>query len=259
MRNTPFTPRLRSRGAANPSFFGVARNGQMIDAAGRATCTNSGGVTAVAGPWGPSLALSNGAMSVPDSPLWALTGDFTLRIRVNWTSSPDTSWWQDALMGHDDGSGAGVNKWIWSYDPTHQGGATTWHINGAATTQIWSDSWTPVLGHWYDLALTHSSTLYAFYINGIPNGSVTDSTPMQVATAPLTIGTAEGSETFNGAIALAQIWSYRALSDREIAADYADPLRWLRPRRRGVPYTSSGASPIFRRTLYRRAGSRGAA
>ena len=147
-----------------------------------------------------------------------------------------------------------------------------WYIgwfNGAGRSVI-SDSTMPVAsGVAFLLTIAWSGSLTTVYQNGVAKG--TDAATSVVSLANnLTLGRYSQSGSGDGggfpaysAIKLDDVRIYpRALSASEVLGEYLDPwwrLRRNRPRWMGQATGGGPTTTLFRRTLYRRAGSRGAA
>lgn len=155
----------------------------------------------------------NDVISVPDSPTWTFSGDFTLALWVK-ASSWSGNWWTRAFLGQDEGGGP-LNKWIFSYDGTHT--ILLVYSSASGGPYLIGNAWAPATDTWYHLAVTRKGNLYTFYRNGIPDGTQTDSTPIPNIAAPLTIGWAEGAGSFNGTLDDVRIYN-RALTAAEISA-----------------------------------------
>jgi len=193
------------------SYSTHSNNGSVIGANWNAT----GGWN---GTGGYQFSGTSSYLSVPDQAYWDAS-NFTIIVRAKWTSI-SANWWEGALVSHDAGSGAN-NKWIFSYDDTNH--YTVFHINDGTNTgpTLNGNTWTASTGTWYFLAVTKNGTNYSFYREGVYDGSGTSSFAIQDASAPLRIGFAEGSSTFNGAMDDVRIFN-RTLSSQEIAAIYAN-------------------------------------
>jgi len=76
-----------------------------------------------------------------------------------------------------------------------------------------------VVGQWYHLAVTKTGTLFTIYVNGNAVGSEISTPPIGAASAPLTIGEAEGLGYMQGRLDELTIYS-RNLAPGEIQAIY---------------------------------------
>lgn len=195
--------------AGATSFTDSSGNGKT------GTCSGTGcPVAGVAGKLNTAASFdgTNDIISASDSSLWTFSGDFTISLWVK-ANSWGGNWWTRAFLGQDEGGGP-TNKWIFSYDGTR----TIFHINtssGGGPVAL-GNTWTPSTGTWYHLAVTRQGNNYTFYRDGSPDGVWTDSTIIPDASAPLTIGWAEGVGSFNGTIDDVRIYN-RALSGSEIS------------------------------------------
>ncbi|MGD0091489.1 MAG: protein kinase [Planctomycetota bacterium] len=155
---------------------------------------------------------STAFVSVPDSPTWAFgKKDFTIAL---WSKFSDVSGRQQALLASDDGGGS-QNKWIvflCSNNPTL-------HFGGGAVRGIWfgSTNFTPHVGRWYHCAISRAGNTFRCAIDGVQVWSYIWSGEMPKASAPLTIGAAEGAFAFHGYLKDIRIYD-RALSISEINA-----------------------------------------
>jgi hypothetical protein len=71
----------------------------------------------------------------------------------------------------------------------------------------------------YHLAITRRGSLYTIFVDGVPGGSATDTRPIPNASAPLTIGQAEGIGYVDGCLDELTIHD-RALTEAELLAIY---------------------------------------
>ncbi len=149
-------------------------------------------------------------VEVPDSPAWAFGANaFTIDLWANFSSVSGSR----VLLSSDTGPGE-VNKWVFWLD----GGQLRFHVNGPANVNP-GVPFSPQLNRWYHLAVTHSAGTLTFYIDGADAGSVSLSTPVPDANAPLTIGSAEGGYFFAGRLDEIEIFN-RALSAGELQDIY---------------------------------------
>jgi hypothetical protein len=164
-------------------------------------------------------------VEIPDSDQWTLgLQDFTIDLWINFSQVVSRS----PFIARDDGGGWQY-KWIFWYDEsghtTPAGPALRFHLNsysadpyGAIDTIYYP--WSPTTGRWYHVAVTRSGSTYALFVDGVQVATSTNQTDaIQNATAPLTIGGAEGN-LFNGFIDEVDIFN-RALSADEIHAIFA--------------------------------------
>ncbi|MHC4067586.1 MAG: LamG-like jellyroll fold domain-containing protein, partial [Planctomycetota bacterium] len=106
-----------------------------------------------------------------------------------------------------------------------RGGGTLFHTNtdSGPGGHRHSDPWIAQPGVWYHIALVREGSLWTFYLDGVPNGTVADSTTIEDAAAPLTIGWAEGGSAFRGSIDEVAIYN-RALTADEIQHHHQNGL-----------------------------------
>ncbi|OGG44698.1 MAG: hypothetical protein A3F84_28760 [Candidatus Handelsmanbacteria bacterium RIFCSPLOWO2_12_FULL_64_10] len=156
----------------------------------------------------------NDYVEAPDSPLWTFGGDFTIDLWANWASLPPPGSPHGSIfIGHDNGGGT-QPKWFFSYSNATLG----FHINGPAGSGFLAQSpFTPQPGQWYNLAIRRSGSTYAVFVDGQVIGSQVSSLAIPDATAPLTIGQAEGIGFFNGRLDEVAIF-HQALSNQDISA-----------------------------------------
>ena len=152
-------------------------------------------------------------LQVPNTPAWPHgTNAFTIDLWVNFSAAGTGR----TLVGHNNGPGQ-VDKWMfWLNDQQLR----FYAVNaGGGSDNVGNARFLPATNQWYHLAVTRSGTTFTFYING---GSVsTNSSIVSVpaATAPLTIGAAEGSGFVPGLMDDIRIYN-RTLSASEILGIY---------------------------------------
>jgi len=169
---------------------------------------------------------SSDYIEVPESIEWAFDGDFTMTLWVRFDSF-NPRWWESAFIAQDQGAGPSNSKWIFSYSPTAQ--RTLFHVNGPGTggPAIAGNQWTAETGAWYFVGLSRRGNTYAFYQQGVANGSQVNSVALPDVASPLTIGWAEGPGKFDGSMDDVRIYC-RALSDLEMEAvcDVGPTAHW---------------------------------
>jgi len=192
----------------------------VVDSSGRSnhgTAVRNTSALSVAGPINRALAFNgiSDYISVPDNADWTFSGDFTITLWVKFNTF-NPKWWESAFIGHDEGPGH-TNKWIFSYDPVDN--KTLFHINRAGKSGpfIKADPWIAQAGLWYFLAVARNGSTYTFYREGISDGVRINGTVIPNASAPLTIGWAEGYAAFDGALDDVRIYN-KVLSETEIKA-----------------------------------------
>ena len=181
-----------------------------LDSAGSHTGILHNGATFAPGKVSQALDLSapNSYVEVPDSPAWAFGADeFTIELWANFNSAGGSQ----AFLASDTGGGS-TDKWIFWLD----GGGLRFHINGSpGSVNLGSAVFSPEIARWYHIALTRSADTYTFFIDGTAVSTNTDSRLIPDASAPLTIGLAEGWFYFNGLLDDIAIYN-RALTRSEI-------------------------------------------
>ena len=149
----------------------------------------------------------NGYVRVPDAPAWNFGANaFTISLWAKFSGlKPDDIYHPQAVfIGHDEGGG-NTNKWFFGYG----GGALNFQTNipsaGAAFLAV--APFSPVLGKWYNLVVSHSGGAYGIFVNGVLASAVRTPLAVPDASAPLTIGQAEGLGFMNGSIDDVKIWN----------------------------------------------------
>lgn len=185
-------------------------NGNANDIIAGQNGTLQNGATFAAGISGQAFGLdgSSSHVEVPDSSAWSFGANpFTIALWAKFNTPGGIQ----TLIASDDGPGS-QNKWIFWYE----GDAIVFHTNspnyGADTLTF---HWSPNLGQWYHLAVTRAAGTYTLHINGIAVATSSDSHAIADASAPLTIGQAEGGFNFNGLLDEIAIYN-RALTTAEI-------------------------------------------
>jgi hypothetical protein len=146
-------------------------------------------------------------VSVPDSSAWTFgSSDFSIELWANFSASGGSQ----AFIASDEGPG-NTPKWIfWLNDgqlrflPAPGGG---------------SAAFSPTVGQWYHLAVTRSGSTFRYYINGSLASTIAGTVVIPDASAPLTIGEAEGQFFFGGMLDDIRIYS-KALSASEVLDIY---------------------------------------
>ncbi len=155
-------------------------------------------------------------VQVPDSDSWAFgTSDFTIELWASFRVQPSGDLNHPAIfVGTTEGS-YNFRKWLFGL-----GGGTLEFLVNAAEGQalIARTAFTPILNHWYHIAITRSGPRYTIFRDGIAIGTETNNLSVPNVNAPLLIGRAE-LMYFNGLLDEISIYN-RALSTNEIAAIY---------------------------------------
>jgi hypothetical protein len=150
---------------------------------------------------------SNQYMSAPASTDFAFgSSSFSIGLYANFSSirTGPVGSLPDVFIANDEGGGD-QNKWVFFYDGS---GHLVFHINSPGTGPIFlssPDTFTPTLGAWNYYSVTDIAGTYTFYVNGNSLGSVSNSTSIPFANAPLTIGQAENLGYFDGLMQDVQI------------------------------------------------------
>ena len=154
-------------------------------------------------------------VQMPNSPLWSFGSNaFTILLWAKFASANGGQ----TLVSCDEGPGD-HNKWIFWLNH----GGIGLHANRANERRPDAGyaSFRPTVNQWYHLALLRRSNQYFFFIDGVAISTHRDSHEMPPVNAPLTIGSAEGGNFFNGSIDEVCIYS-RALDPSEIARACAE-------------------------------------
>lgn len=155
-------------------------------------------------------------ITVSDSDTWAFgSDDFTITLWMKFDSLSG-DWWGRTWLGQTQGSG-NVPKWYFTFDQTTN--KTLLHINNGGGSNISSDSWTPDLGTWYHIVVTRTGgNTYAFYVDGVENGTTSNSATIPNVSQDLWIGRGEHEGvSFDGEMDDIRMYN-RALSSAEVAA-----------------------------------------
>jgi Concanavalin A-like lectin/glucanases superfamily/Domain of unknown function (DUF2341) len=199
-------------------------NGDALDRSGQGNNgTLIGGMGYVAGKFaGQQAGYFDGTddkVSIPDSSLWTLSGDFSFSLWFNLASLTQDAEHISAFIGHDEGGGP-TNKWIFSHGPSSD--RTYFHVNSPSSNPnfvVNSNLWYLTANSWNHVAFTRSGTTYKTYLNNVDIGSVTQAGTIPDANTPLTIGYGEGDGGFFGTIGNVHIYN-KTLSQSEIADIY---------------------------------------
>jgi hypothetical protein len=166
----------------------------------------------------------NDKVIVPDDNAWAFgSNDFTIVLWQNFDHPGGGSIYNlpNTFIANDEGNGS-VNKWAFAQG----GGYLCFHINAQSyPNNLYFPlvPFTPVVGQWYQFAVTRSGNTYTIYVNDGVGVSTVETHAVPNANAPLTIGWAEGSGTYaSGRLDEIRIYS-RALSEAEIQYLYNNP------------------------------------
>ncbi|MDJ0789780.1 MAG: LamG domain-containing protein [Myxococcota bacterium] len=159
---------------------------------------------------------SNDFVSVPDDPAWAFgADDFTIEFWASFDTPGGGSIGNpgDIFIGNDEGPGS-RNKWFFALG----GGFLNFHLNGPGTGSRFFPlvAFTPAPQAWHHLAITRDGDAYTIYVDGQAEPAATDVRLVPDASAPLTIGQAEGF-FFDGRLDEMTVYE-RALSPEQIAA-----------------------------------------
>jgi autotransporter-associated beta strand protein/parallel beta-helix repeat protein len=133
----------------------------------------------------------------------------TIEAWVKFDSLPSYNFM--TIASKDVGSG-NQNKWIFGYANNYSGvgSATFFAIDdpGVGSIFLSGNSWTPVVGQWYHLALVKSGNSYTFYRNGVLDGTASTTIPVpNPIGAHFTVGQAESNFYFHGQIDELRLWN----------------------------------------------------
>lgn len=153
---------------------------------------------------------SSGYVSVPDGTNWSFgTNDFSIELWASFNSVQSDNF----FIAHDDSASGGPNRWSFGLN----GGSLQFQTSSASG--INSSPFAPIIGNYYHLAVTHTGGIYTFYVNGVPMGTVANSTSVPVAQASLSLGQSGGHGYLNGQLDEIAIYN-RALSPSEVLDIY---------------------------------------
>jgi hypothetical protein len=188
--------------------------GSAADASGTNEGTLQGGAGYGPGKVGLAFAFTNGTgyVQVPDSPGLALgASDFSIELWANFTALGGSR----VLIAKDVGPGQN-NKWVFWLN----GGQLQMLVQAGSTGfSVGTGAFNPALNTWHHLAVTRSGSLFSLYVDGALSSTGTNSTPLPIDGAPLTIGQTENTFFMGGLEDEVTIYS-RALSAGEIQAIY---------------------------------------
>jgi hypothetical protein len=199
-----FTPSTSPLTAIANTQLLTAQSNRFVDNSGNSRAitvgTGSPSVQAFA-PFDPTTAYSAGAvggsgyfdgtgdyLTVPDNAAWDFgTGDFTIETWVY----PNTSGTLRVIAAAFSSSG---NEG-WSFELT-SGNLLTFYAEGAYLT---TSSGSVIANTWAHVVASRSGTSLRLFINGVIDGSVTNSTDISGSTAALTVAaTPSGTQLFTG-------------------------------------------------------------
>jgi Concanavalin A-like lectin/glucanases superfamily/Bacterial TSP3 repeat len=199
--------------------------GDARDAVGTHDGTLGSGAGYASGQVGSAFSFdgsTNGYVQAPDSGPWAFgDADFGVELWVKWNTYTAGTWIQPGsiFVGNDEGPGS-LNKWFFGLGA----GYLYFHINSPSLVYGKFLAWTPFtpqVGQWYHLAVARNGGTLTIYTNGIAAGVTTpmiDTVPN--ASAPLSIGQAEGIGRINGEIDEPSIYS-QALTSQDVWRIYS--------------------------------------
>lgn len=128
-----------------------------------------------------------GHIETPDHEAWSFgMSPFSIGLWMNLNQPPAV---EQMLVGHDDGSGA-TNKWVFGFS----NGELYFHVNNkdGASSRIVCFPWVPEIGKWHYVAVTRNGNAYSLYVNGVSVATGQSVAAIPAASAPLTVGQAEG-------------------------------------------------------------------
>ena len=150
-------------------------------------------------------------ISVPDTALWDLQGDFTISMKVNFAS---TTQWQMLLTHHD-----GVNTQGFELGYT----GSVLRLSPEGFTVAIDQAWSPNAGPWYHLVLTRVANTMNVYIDGQLTGSVGFTGQIGADDCPLMIGNYYyPGYAFTGSMDDVSVWGIAA--DQTMVNALASPL-----------------------------------
>lgn len=148
------------------------------------------------------------------------TGNFSASAWVN----PNAI---DARFLNDVNGGVGTRTWFISIESDGKFGA--WLATSGSITGVLKSTTTPVLGNWYFVEVTYSSTTWSLYVNGKLENSASKTAFNWSDPRPAAIGAYAdlGTFFFNGKIDQVRIYNY-ARTPAQVAFDYdrGAPVGW---------------------------------
>jgi hypothetical protein len=191
-----------------------AAEGNAADSSGPNNGVVVGGAGYAPGKVGVAFAFTNGTGSVlvPDDPSLNFgANDFSIELWVQFASLGGSR----VFIAKDEGPGQ-TRKWLFWLN---NGQLQLLVGDGPAERLLGSGAFNPVLNHWHHLAVTRSSSVFSFYVDGVLNSTDTNTAAIPIITGPLTIGQTENLFFMGGLEDEIAIYS-RALSAGEIQAIY---------------------------------------
>ena len=257
-----------NRGAVTwwPALPGRDGGGVWYDIAGRNTGTLNGSPTwqATQQPGGfGQLALNGTSQYVSGTPNPSTTA-YSYAFWIKGTSAPSTASIVKVLVN---GTGSDSYGFAWSHSNASFEQAA-YHQNAGSTYFSAQITATLSAGVWYHVAATWDGSALRVYLNGQLQATTTSVTSVVTPSGSLTLGAAAATQYFAGAINDYRSWNV-ALSGGAVLQLYNlsrvsypgvlardDRATWAALY---APGTAPPATTLFRRTLYRRTGSRGVA
>jgi hypothetical protein len=136
---------------------------------------------------------TNSYLQVANGPLWDLrTNDFSFEFWASFDRIlPSLIVGDESIvfLAHDQESGT-PEKWLFGLGA----GALYFYIDGTGTGPqfLVQSAFDPQTNQWYHLGLTKTSNVYRIYVDGSQVSAQTNNLPIPTASAPLTIGAAQG-------------------------------------------------------------------
>jgi hypothetical protein len=201
-------------------------NGDTSDYAGTNDAVFKGTAAYAFGEVGEAFSFDgfSSYLEVPDSSLWDFdTNDFSLEFWANFSLIiPSLAVGDESIgfLAHDQEFGT-RNKWLFGFG----GGDLYLYIDGTGIGPkfLVQAAFNPQTNQWYHLGLTKTSGVYQIYVNGSLISVATNNLSIPQATAPLTIGEAQGL-FMPGLLDEISIYD-RALESSEILAIYQSGSR----------------------------------
>jgi hypothetical protein len=132
-------------------------------------------------------------LEIPDAKAWNFnTSDFSFELWANFNNVFASDIGGDGssvFLGHNEGTGP-RNKWFFGFG----GGQLYLYVRSPniAAKFLAQAPFNPLPHQWYHLALTRRSGVFTTFVNGIAQGSETNSIAIPDASAPLRIGESQG-------------------------------------------------------------------
>lgn len=169
-----------------------------------------------------SFAGGSDVISVPDAPAFNFTDYLSASawLYISTTPPAANSVQAFSIVSKDEGSGAGMKKWIFGL----QNGKLAFHHNGPSLGSgnwVYSNNFTLTQNKWYHVAFVKAAQDVTFYINGDDLGTFSLPSTMVNPAANLQIGNSENTLEFVGRLDEVNIWG-NTLTQKEVQKQFYD-------------------------------------